>query len=120
MSDPSSRLGEIRPRSGDEFDIIQIAKMDARWLREQLGCAWAATTIEGLLEHVEQLQRDLDDANEAFNRAAAKAEVLAAQRQAVLDLCDEADRNALPMPSDARDMPAVTTSSLRAALGASS
>jgi len=121
VTDSSSRLGEIKARSGDEFDIIQIAKMDARWLREQLGCAWAATTIEGLLEHIEQLQAERDELDtlisemgeELTGRAAMAAELgqLRAQRQAVVDLCDGPNR---------LKNRTLAASAVRAALGVSS
>lgn len=47
-----------RPAGHDSFSIVEIAQMDSRWLREQLGCAWAATTIDALLEELRRAEGD--------------------------------------------------------------
>lgn len=72
-----TEIGESvqRPPFDDSFSIVQIAKMDARWMREQLGLTWAATTIDGLLAEIERTEGDLAVAiHEAMTARAALAE----------------------------------------------
>ena|SRR5882757_4979820 len=119
MTDPSSRLGEIKASSerGSAWWLDPIA--DARWL----------------LEHVEQLQREhtargekwmaaldlrarvadeRDDAKAELSKVASRERLLQAQKRAVLDLCESARADYNP----ADITPWVDVADVVAALGA--
>lgn len=91
MTDPVSRLGEIKARRDaltEKYGNVALP-----------GVGPLIADVGWLLEHIEQLQRERDELNtlvsemgeELTGRAAMAAELgrLRAQRQAALRICDE-------------------------------
>jgi len=105
MSDATQRLVEIRARRDAATPgPWTLSQPDGSWISphvcntygfrrddaEFIAASWA--DVGWLLEHIEQLQRELDASKRAYSLCHehhAERDELRAQRQAVLDVCDE-------------------------------